>query len=478
MIGTEIGPYTIIEKLGQGGMGDVYKAKDTQLKRFVAIKILRADRHAGNENRLRFIQEARAAPAFNHPNIVQIYELESHGGDDCIVMEFTPGRTLAQRMKASLLTVDEALHYAAQIASALAAAHAAKIVHRDIKPANIVITDGGIVKILDFGLAKIQPTLQSTDTTQSIGPLTTPNAIIGTPSYMSPEQAEGKPVDATSDVFSAGATFYEMFSGIRAFQGDSMYNILSNVIGTEPEPLRSVRPEVPKAVERIINRCLAKSPQARYPSGQELATDLDTIRKRSFSSVAGKRTIILTLVALIVVSIFAGWMYRANSRNRWTRAEALPQIRSLIEKDDIPAAFDLAQTALAYTPDDHDLKQLRVQLARPVALTTSPSGAQVFYRPYNNGKVSWKLVGTTPLKDVEMSNAFVSFRIEKEGYEPLELALFSLNLGGDDIPLTVHPPVLIEGFIFDGGHVPPQQATMAETLAWFDKYLGPVTPSR
>jgi len=169
MIGTEIGPYTIIEKLGQGGMGDVYKAKDTQLKRFVAIKILRADRHAGNENRLRFIQEARAAPAFNHPNIVQIYELESHGGDDCIVMEFTPGRTLAQRMKASLLTVDEALHYAAQIASALAAAHAAKIVHRDIKPANIVITDGGIVKILDFGLAKIQPTLQSTDTTQSIG---------------------------------------------------------------------------------------------------------------------------------------------------------------------------------------------------------------------------------------------------------------------------------------------------------------------
>ena len=436
MIGTEIGPYIILEKLGQGGMGEVYKAKDTKLKRFVAIKVLREDRYAGNENRLRFLQEARAASAFNHPNIVQIYELESLAGADCIVMEYTPGRTLAQRMKANLLTVGEALDYAAQIATALAAAHAAKIVHRDIKPANIIITDEGVAKVLDFGLAKLQYVLPPADSTLTMGPLTTPHAVMGTPAYMSPEQAEGKCVDSTSDVFSAGATYYEMFSGRRAFQGDSVFNILSSVIGEEPVSVRSLRPEIPKAVERIIRRCLAKDPQARYPSGQELAVDLASLRQRPGAGVFGRRTVALAVTALVVVTAFGGWMYRVNARTRWTRAEALPQIRALIERDDIPAAFELTRTALSYAPDDHDLRQLWFQVSKPAGLTTTPPGAQVFYRPYNETKAPWTLAGITPFENVEVPNAFLSLRIEKQGHEPVELAGFSLLWPGTDIPLT------------------------------------------
>ncbi len=414
-------------------MGEVYKAEDARLRRFVAIKVLREGRHAGEQERLRFLQEARAASALNHPTIVQIYGLESVAGADCIVMEFTPGRTLAQLLGANLLSIGQALDYASQIANALSTAHAAKIVHRDIKPSNIIVSDEGVVKILDFGLAKLAFAPAAGDSTITAGPVTNANTVMGTAAYMSPEQAEGKPVDARSDIFSTGATLYEMFSGRRAFDGDSTINVLSRVLRETPLPVRSLRPEIPRTVERIIDRCLAKDSRTGYASGQELAHALSGLRNTSGS--VGKRSAAIAVAGLVLVAALAGWLYYRNSRTRWTRTEALPQIRSLIEKNDHPAAFELTRTALGYAPDDPDLKQLWTQVSMPVSLTSTPPGAQVSYRPYGTNQ-PWSPVGVTPLENVAIPWAYLTVRIEKQGQEPLEFAAFSLMLRAVNFPLA------------------------------------------
>ena len=420
--GTKVGPYEILNRIGAGGMGEVYKARDTRLKRFVAIKVMRGGSHAGEQDRLRFLQEARAASALSHPNIVQIYELGSLEGCDYIVMEFIEGQTLAQRMAAGALGIHEALDYAGQIAAALAAAHATRIVHRDIKPANIIVTSEGVLKILDFGLAKIEYVISPTDNTVTAGPVTNANTIMGTAAYMSPEQAEGKAVDSRSDIFSAGATLYEMFCGRRAFDGDSAMNVLSKVLRESPPPLRTLRPEIPKDAERIVAKCLQKDPQARYESGKELLRDLKAITSTSAATGVPRLRVGLALACLVLVTALAGWLYYRNSLARWTRNEALPQIRSLVEKDDFAAAFDLTRTALGYTPDDPDLKQLWLQVAMPVSITTTPPGAQVSYRPYGDNKSPWKHVGTTPFKNILMPWAYVNVRVEKERQETLEIA--------------------------------------------------------
>ncbi len=267
MTGTWVGSYRILEKLGQGGMGEVYMAEDSRLKRLVAIKILRQDKATPDEARSRFLEEARAASALNHPNIVQVYELESEGGRDFIVMELASGRTLAQLLADRPFTVDESLDYFTQMASALAAAHAAGIVHRDIKPGNIMISDAGVVKVLDFGLAKLQQTISTADSTLTASPETAAGTVIGTPSYMSPEQAEGKRADARSDIFSMGAVLYEMLTGKRAFDGDSTATILSKVLRDQPAEIRSLRADVPPPAARIAGRCLGKEPRAPLPIG-------------------------------------------------------------------------------------------------------------------------------------------------------------------------------------------------------------------
>src|SRR4051794_13074460 len=193
MISSQVGSYRILEKIGQGGMGEVYKAEDTRLKRIVAIKSLRSDRHSGDQARVRFLHEARTASVLNHPNIVQVHGLESVADEDFIVMEFVAGPTLAQILSERRLTITEALTFATQIASALAAAHGAGIVHRDIKPGNVVVSEARVAKVLDFGLARLKQRPTTADEiTVSAGPQTMAGDIVGTMAYMSPEQAEGR----------------------------------------------------------------------------------------------------------------------------------------------------------------------------------------------------------------------------------------------------------------------------------------------
>ena len=277
----KLGPYEIVSAIGAGGMGEVYKALDTRLNRFVAIKVLRSDLLASASRHQRFIQEAKSASALNHPNIVTVHDILQHEGTDCLVMEFVPGKTLDALIPRQGLRLNEALRIAVQIAEGLRKAHAAGIVHRDIKPSNIIVPDDGPVKILDFGLAKLTESASPSvgDDTRTGGPQTEEGTVMGTAAYMSPEQAEGKNVDARTDVFSFGALLYEMLSGRRAFTGDSNLALMSAILKEEPKPLDNVPPDL----DKIIRRCLRKDREKRYQHMDDLKLALEEVREESES---------------------------------------------------------------------------------------------------------------------------------------------------------------------------------------------------
>ena len=289
MIGHTLGHFEILEKIGEGGMGVVYKARDAHLDRLVAIKILPADKVADHDRRRRFAQEAKAASALNHPGIVTIHDITQHEGIDFIAMEFVPGRTLDRMIPRHGLGLKEMLDYAVQIAEALAAAHAAGIVHRDLKPANVIVTDQGRIKVLDFGLAKLVDRVglpawdDAAPTATRAAPVTDQGAIVGTVAYMAPEQAEGKTVDARADIFSFGSVLYEMVTGQRAFRGDSPLSTLTAVLREEPKPISAVSEGLPRELERVITRCLRKDPERRWQSMADVNVALRELKDESDS---------------------------------------------------------------------------------------------------------------------------------------------------------------------------------------------------
>ena len=260
-----LGPYEILAPLGAGGMGEVYKARDTRLNRFVALKVLPADMVSNPERKRRFIQEAQAASALNHPNIITIHDIGSEGGVDFMVMEFVAGKTVAELISSQPMQTADAVKYATQVADALSAAHGAGIVHRDLKPANVMVSDAGLVKVLDFGLAKLQQEARSpaAETETELG------VVMGTASYMSPEQVEGKRVDARSDIFSFGLVLYEMLSGRRAFTAGTAIATMAAILHAEAPPLVA-----PTHLGRVVSRCLRKDAAERYQSASELKTAL------------------------------------------------------------------------------------------------------------------------------------------------------------------------------------------------------------
>ena len=252
MVSQKILHYQLVEKIGAGGMGEIYKAQDSRLNRLVAVKILSPGLSTDPERRRRFFQEAQAASALNHPNIITLYDIMSEGDLQCIVMEYIAGKTLRDLIPAGGMAPAQALQYGTQIASALTAAHSAGIIHRDLKPSNIMVTTTGLVKVLDFGLAKWVDTGlsgQTGDQSTVEAALTREGSIIGTVSYMSPEQAEGKHVDARSDIFSFGDVLYEMVTGKRAFEGRSGISTLSSILRDDVRPIHEAAPEVPPLLE-------------------------------------------------------------------------------------------------------------------------------------------------------------------------------------------------------------------------------------
>lgn len=322
-------------------MGMVYKARDSHLDRFIAIKVLAPGKMADADRRRRFIQEAKAASALNHPNIVTIYDVDREDGVDFIAMEYVPGRTLDQMIGRQGLKLDDALNYGVQIASALGAAHAAGIVHRDLKPSNVMVTDSGVAKVLDFGLAKLTESKlrEDLDTRTIYGDevaRTLDGFIVGTAAYMSPEQAEGKPVDARSDIFSFGALLYQLVTGQTAFRRQSQMSTLAAILRDEPKPPTEVATGTPCDLEKIIARCLRKDPDRRYQHMLDVKLALEEVKEESVSGAskaAPRRTRRLpyktiAAAAIAVVLLAAFWLVRFNLRPpqmKWTFSQLTDQ---------------------------------------------------------------------------------------------------------------------------------------------------------
>jgi Tol biopolymer transport system component len=277
--GAKLGAYEILAPLGAGGMGVVYRARDTRLNRTVALKLLPPDKVADPVRKQRFFQEARAASALNHPNIITIHDFGEDGERSWIVMEYVAGRTLAEVIGKQGLPVAELLRYAIPIAESLSCAHAAGIVHRDLKPGNVMVGEDGRVKVLDFGLAKLteRGDSDSLAPTHTLGAATEEGVVLGTTAYMSPEQAEGRKVDTRSDIFSFGAVLYEMATGRRAFTGATPMSTVAAVLKGEPPGVRQLNPAVPRELERVISRCLRKNPAQRFQVIDDVRMDLEDL---------------------------------------------------------------------------------------------------------------------------------------------------------------------------------------------------------
>ena len=336
--GTKLGPYEIQSTLGAGGMGEVYRARDTRLGRDVAVKVLPVSVASDQERLRRFEQEARSASALNHPNIVTIHDVGQTNGVSWIAMELVDGSSLRQVIAGGALPLKRSLSVGTQIAEGLARAHASGIVHRDLKPENVMVTSDGLVKILDFGLAKASAS-ETADASQvaTATQQTEAGVVLGTVGYMSPEQATGRAVDYRSDQFALGAILYEMATGRRAFQGASAVETLSKILRDDPEPLDRVEPGVPESLVWIVQRCLSKEPEERYQSTRDLARDLAGVRDRTGEAVASaSRAVapsrlrsVLWIGTAAVVAAAASFWFGAHRHSRPADARPAEDERSI-----------------------------------------------------------------------------------------------------------------------------------------------------
>ncbi len=336
MIGQTLGHYRIASLLGKGGMGEVYLGEDTTLGRKVALKLLPGAFTSDRARLRRFEQEARAASALNHPNIITIHEISQTGDTHYLVTEYIEGATLRQQMADGRLKLSDALEVARQVASALAAAHAAGIIHRDIKPENVMVRPDGLVKVLDFGLAKLKPPKPASavdshaPTMKALEQLTEPGVVMGTVAYMSPEQVQGKDLDHRSDIFNFGAIFYEMLSGRRAFNGESIADLTSAILKEEPPGLPETNQQVSPQLEKIVRRCLEKKPERRFQSASDLGFAIESLSISSGGSGSASVSqagptvestwrlhwpLLLSLgFALLAVAAVAGMLISSNLR--------------------------------------------------------------------------------------------------------------------------------------------------------------------
>jgi eukaryotic-like serine/threonine-protein kinase len=426
MIGRSISHYVIEDKLGEGGMGTVFLARDSKLGRRVAIKVLSPP--LAQEGRGRLLREARSASRLNHPNIVTIHEIGHAEGIDFIVMECVEGRTLAREIPEGGLPIARVMGLAVQIADALAAAHRAHVVHRDLKPGNVIVTPGGQIKVLDFGLAKTltPPEMSSVAPTREMetAALSTPGQVMGTVGYMSPEQIQGRLTDARSDIFAMGVLLFEMLTGERPFVGDSHWAVMAATVEGHARPLRDLRPEIPPDLARIVTRCLAVRPEERYASGAELADELSRFVPSpppSKSRSRLSRPIILGTIALgVLFLLFLTWSARREARMRWATENAPVEIDSLRASGDIVGAYRMGERALAIAPRDARVKQAWADLTITPPISSDPPGAEVAFRNYTGPLSDWVSLGPTPLS-ATVPIAFLRWRLTKVGYDTLEV---------------------------------------------------------
>ncbi len=427
--------YKIIEVLGKGGMGIVYKAEDTRLKRSVALKFLPPELIRDEEAKERFVLEAQAAGGLSHPNICTIHEIDEEKGKSFIAMEYVKGQSLKERIEQGPLGTEEALHIAIQVAEGLEEAHKKGIVHRDIKSGNIMISDKGQAKVMDFGLAKVKGTTQ----------LTREGTTLGTVAYMSPEQARTEEVDHRSDIWSLGVLMYEMLSGQLPFRGERESSILYSVVHEEPKPLKAIKPGIPAEFQQIINRALKKNPESRYSSASEMLKDLrkyqNVLRAEELGAfnlrtflrrLLRPRVAIPTICVVVIIALASVWFFNRQAKIRWAKEEALPEIERLIEANwrDFTEPYKLAEMALEYIPNNPQLVELFSKCSLNINIKTEPSGAGIYMKEYKAPGSEWKFLGISPLENIRMPIGIFRWKIEKEGYETVLAASSTWNIGG------------------------------------------------
>jgi predicted Ser/Thr protein kinase len=443
MIGRTIDRYDVVERLGEGGMGVVYKARDTTLDRFVALKVLPPDKSADPERRQRFLGEAKAASALNHPGIIGVYDIKTVDEQDVIVMEMVEGETLEQRLAHRRLPLGEALDLAVRVADALARAHAAGIVHRDLKPSNVMVTPDGGVKILDFGLAKLVEVPFTGDEAPTLSrheSLTAERVVVGTIAFMSPEQAAGQPVDARSDIFAFGVVLYEMLTGRHPFRRASMGATLAAIREEEPEPPTGLVPGLPLEAERAVRRCLRKDPGRRWQSISDLGAVLGDVKEDSESGrgvVPGAAPVgrkipwgLVGVAGVLLAAVVAGalWLQREPA------APAPLELRRLTYDAGVSflPAISRDGNLVAYSSDRagdgaHDIWVRHINRPEPVRLTRHPTD-------------DW-------MPRFSPDGSLIVFRSERDGG-----GIYVVNaLGGNE--RRIAPRGLFARFTPDGGHV-------------------------
>jgi eukaryotic-like serine/threonine-protein kinase len=430
--GARVRRYQVTAPLGAGGMGEVYLARDVELDRTIALKVLSDAPDLDGERNRRFMQEARAAIALNHPNVAHIYDVGEESGIRFMAMEYVEGETLRARLTRERLELSEAIEIGIQIASGLASAHALGIVHRDIKPENVMIRPDGYVKVLDFGLAKLTAR-QGADEGPTMVVHTTPGLVMGTMQYMSPEQLRTDDVDPRSDVFSLGVVLYEMFSGRRPFDASTPSGVIAAILTEDPPPLDA---SLPPSVRAIVNKALAKKRDERFHSAKELAEALKAARDATKRIQSGDvATQILTsvvptrkampwkwiaaaVVALALIGV-AAWFAREAGRKNAARAK-LAQLETLVEQRKFFAAWDLAAEVSKVLPNDPAVTRAIEKIGIDIDVKSTPPGAQVFLERVNaDGSTTPRiLAGTTPLTRYRVPFGEYVLRTEKAGFAP------------------------------------------------------------
>ena len=415
--GRQYGPYRILSPLGAGGMGEVYRAHDSKLRRDVAVKLLPEEFAADAERMARFEREARVLASLNHPNIASIYGLEESGSARALVMELVPGRTLAERIAAGPIQIGEVLSIARQIGEAVACAHERGIIHRDLKPANIMINESGLVKVLDFGLAKLAGKTEDAGGETASLPPTEAGAVLGTSGYMSPEQLRGLPVDHRTDLFSFGVVLYEMITRERAFTGSSPMAVADAILHDQPRDFGD-RP-VPAKLKAIIRKLLEKDPANRYSSAEEVKRELKDL-EISLAPLRPARLSRNAWIAIgtlvVLVGIILVWYWRTSSRERWALQTAMPEITRLIDAGEYVKAAALTREARAALPKDLTLEKLWMRATGEVSISSVPSDAVVSIRPYRGDPNSWENLGKTPLQKIRLPREAYVWRLVKPGF--------------------------------------------------------------
>jgi serine/threonine protein kinase len=494
--GEKVGSFEVVKMLGAGGMGEVYLAKDLRLNRLVALKILPSDSAIDINANKRFLREAQAAAALEHPNICTTHEIGASDGFSFIVMQYVEGETLSAKIKDGELKPSDALDIAIQVAAALSEAHSRNIVHRDIKPANIIVSPTNQVKVLDFGLAK-RLVFDSADAESSFKTiLSQPGMIMGTVSYMSPEQIRGQEVDTRSDIWSLGVVLYEMLFGATPFAGESSVERLAAILYKEAEK----QEEIPDELKNILDKCLQKEPTNRYQTAQDLIADLRHLRQEMefaeqlhihATSGASDKEIHETLahflsdnptiaihttaqtqaiyrknswkkfaflglvIAVLATGAFFWWKnYRVNQAR-----ENLKKVEELAKAERNFEAYDLAMDVSNVLPNDETLDKLLPTISDWLSVNSSPDGAKVYLKRFQadkNGKFPERVfLGETPITDLRIARGNYVLQIEKDGFAPAERTISGTipRIGGSFIET---PPLKIEAKLVEKDKAPPK----------------------